>query len=111
MISPGCAQKLVDAEISSGVFLQREWKSHRARMKADRAGREHVRVHDSPGGIDRCDSRCGAQRGLSPAAKSKTDLCGCMSQRFSHDCARQLPEVDAFIGLDKSVSREIVEKV
>ena len=41
------------------------------------------------------------QRGLARRAGQKLIVSGCMSQRFSKELREQLPEVDAFIGLDQ----------
>ena len=52
------------------------------------------------------------ERGLSKRPNQKLIVSGCMSQRFSHELREQLPEVDAFIGLDQvSELGAIVEKV
>src|SRR5205807_9675140 len=41
------------------------------------------------------------QRGLTRRPGQKLIVSGCMSQRFSKELREQLPEVDAFIGLDQ----------
>ena len=41
------------------------------------------------------------QRGLHKRANQRLIVSGCMSQRFSDELQEQLPEVDAFIGLDQ----------
>src|SRR5438045_4297783 len=41
------------------------------------------------------------QRGLHKRANQRLIVSGCMSQRFSEELRQQLPEVDAFIGLDQ----------
>src|SRR5215211_6554171 len=41
------------------------------------------------------------QRGLHKKPGQKLIVSGCMSQRFSKELREQLPEVDAFIGLDQ----------
>src|SRR5206468_9239543 len=41
------------------------------------------------------------QRGLGKRLGQKLIVSGCMSQRFSAELREQLPEVDAFIGLDQ----------
>lgn len=41
------------------------------------------------------------QRGLAKRPGQRLIVSGCMSQRFSSELARELPEVDAFIGLDQ----------
>ena len=41
------------------------------------------------------------QRGLAKKPGQKLIVSGCMSQRFAKELRDQLPEVDAFIGLDQ----------
>jgi len=51
-------------------------------------------------------------RGLTKRKNQKLIVSGCMSQRFAHELRQELPEVDAFIGLDQvSQLGTIVEKV
>ena len=52
------------------------------------------------------------QRGLSRRPHQKLIVSGCMSQRFAKELRREMPEVDAFIGLDQvSELGAIVERV
>src|SRR6476660_9675265 len=52
------------------------------------------------------------QRGLNRRSDQKLIVSGCMSQRFAKELHNELPEVDAFIGLDQvSQLGQIVEKV
>jgi ribosomal protein S12 methylthiotransferase len=52
------------------------------------------------------------QRGLNKRPGQKLIVSGCMSQRFARELQQEMPEVDAFIGLDQvSKLGEIIEKV
>jgi ribosomal protein S12 methylthiotransferase len=103
LISLGCAKNLVDSEIMVGHL-------HKAGMEVipDAAGADVVIVNtcsfidsskeESIGHI----LEASRQRGLRKRrAGQKLIVAGCMSQRFSKDLPGELPEVDAFIGLDQ----------
>src|SRR5262249_52286511 len=52
------------------------------------------------------------QRGLTKRPDQKLIVSGCMSQRFAKELWLEMPEVDAFIGLDQVAHLgEIVEKI
>jgi ribosomal protein S12 methylthiotransferase len=111
MISLGCAKNLVDAEVMLGDAVAR---GMRVTANADEAD---VLVVNTCAFIDSAKEEsidailhAHEQRGLRKKAGQKLIVSGCMAQRFSRDLSSQLPEVDAFIGLDQ-VSRlgEIVE--
>src|SRR5881398_6660 len=102
MISLGCAKNLVDAEIMLGSVLARGMEITSAADDAD------VLVVNTCAFIDSAkeesiDAILSAHqaRGLNKRAGQKLIVSGCMSQRFAHDLREQMPEVDAFIGLDE----------
>ena len=102
MISLGCAKNLVDAEIMLGSVLQRGMEI------TSRADEADVLIVNTCAFIDSAkeesiDAILAAhqQRGLNKRPHQKLIVSGCMSQRFSHELREQLPEVDAFIGLDQ----------
>ena len=102
MISLGCAKNLVDAEIMLGSVLQ-----HGMRITAQ-ADDADVLVVNTCAFIDSAKEEsinaildAHQQRGLAKKPGQKLIVSGCMSQRFSHELREQLPEVDAFIGLDQ----------
>ena len=102
MISLGCAKNLVDAEIMLGSVLQ-----HGMQVTAD-AEEAEVLVVNTCAFIDSAkEESIGAildahqQHGLNRKPGQKLIVSGCMSQRFSKELREQLPEVDAFIGLDQ----------
>jgi ribosomal protein S12 methylthiotransferase len=113
MISLGCAKNLVDAEVMLGDAARRGM-----RITAD-AGEADVLVVNTCAFIDSAKEesieailQAHQQRGLRKKPGQKLIVSGCMAQRFSKDLASQLPEVDAFIGLDQvSNFGEIVENL
>src|SRR5919109_4684283 len=113
MISLGCAKNLVDAEIMLGSVLQRGMEITSSADDAD------VLVVNTCAFIDSAKEEsieaileAHQQRGLNKRPDQKLIVSGCMSQRFARELRRELPEVDAFIGLDQvSELGEIVEKI
>ena len=102
MISLGCAKNLVDAEIMLGSVLQHGMQITSNAEEAD------VLVVNTCAFIDSAKEEsidaildAHQQRGLAKRAGQKLIVSGCMSQRFSNELRAQLPEVDAFIGLDQ----------
>jgi len=113
MISLGCAKNLVDAEIMLGSVLQRGMEITSRAEDAD------VLVVNTCAFIDSAkEESIGAileahqQRGLNKNSGQKLIVSGCMSQRFARELREEMPEVDAFIGLDQvGQLGEIVEKI
>jgi ribosomal protein S12 methylthiotransferase len=113
MISLGCAKNLVDAEIMLGSVLQRGMEITSRAEDAD------VLVVNTCAFIDSAKEEsieaileAHQQRGLNKRPDQKLIVSGCMSQRFARDLHNELPEVDAFIGLDQvSELGQIVERI
>ncbi len=113
MISLGCAKNLVDAEIMLGSVLQRGMEITSRPEDAD------VLVINTCAFIDSAKEEsieaileAHQQRRLNRRADQKLIVSGCMSQRFAKELRREMPEVDAFIGLDQvSELGKIVEKI
>ena len=113
MISLGCAKNLVDAEIMLGSVLRRGMEITSRAEDAD------VLVVNTCAFIDSAkEESIGAileahqQRGLNKKSGQKLIVSGCMSQRFARELREEMPEVDAFIGLDQvGQLGEIVEKI
>ena len=102
MISLGCAKNLVDAEIMLGSVL------HHGMQITAHAEEADVLVVNTCAFIDSAKEEsidaildAHQQRGLAKKPGQKLIVSGCMSQRFSKELREQLPEVDAFIGLDQ----------
>ena len=113
MISLGCAKNLVDAEIMLGSVLQRGMEITSHAEDAD------VLVVNTCAFIDSAKEEsieaileAHQQRGLNKRSNQKLIVSGCMSQRFARELQDEMPEVDAFIGLDQVAQLgEIVEKL
>src|ERR1700757_1048528 len=102
MISLGCAKNLVDAEVMLGSVLQRGMEITSRAEEAD------VLVVNTCAFIDSAKEEsieaileAHQQRGLNKRSDQKLIVSGCMSQRFARELQNELPEVDAFIGLDQ----------
>src|SRR5438094_10428921 len=102
MISLGCAKNLVDAEIMLGSVLQRGMEITSRPEDAD------VLVVNTCAFIDSAKEEsieaileAHQQRGLNRRPDQKLIVSGCMSQRFAKELRQEMPEVDAFIGLDQ----------
>jgi ribosomal protein S12 methylthiotransferase len=113
MISLGCAKNLVDAEIMLGSVLQRGME-----IVAD-ADAADVLIINTCAFIDSAKEEsveaileAHQRRGLTNRPGQKLIVSGCMSQRFARELRKELPEVDAFIGLDQVPALgEIIEKL
>ncbi|TSA37833.1 MAG: 30S ribosomal protein S12 methylthiotransferase RimO [Verrucomicrobiaceae bacterium] len=102
MISLGCAKNLVDAEIMLGGAREEGFEITSDPEDAD------VLVVNTCGFIDSAKQESvdailesDRIRGLRLRPGQKLVVSGCMAQRFSTELIRELPEVDAFIGLDQ----------
>src|SRR4029453_10511427 len=102
VISLGCAKNLVDAEVMLGSVLQRGMEITSRAEDAD------VLVVNTCAFIDSAKEEsieaileAHQQRGLNKRPDQKLIVSGCMSQRFARELHNELPEVDAFIGLDQ----------
>src|SRR6267154_1983451 len=113
MISLGCAKNLVDAEVMLGSVLQHGMEITSRAEDAD------VLVINTCAFIDSAKEEsieaileAHQQRGLNKRPDQKLIISGCMSQRFARELHNELPEVDAFIGLDQvSELGAIVEEI
>ena len=113
MISLGCAKNLVDAEIMLGGILERGMEITSDADEAD------VLIVNTCAFIDSAKEEsieaileAHQARGLTKRRGQKLIVSGCMAQRFSTELASEMPEVDAFIGLDQvSDAGGIVEQL
>ncbi len=103
LISLGCAKNLVDSEIMVGHL-------HKAGMEViPEAEKADVVIVNTCSFIDSSKEEsighileASRNKGMRKRRKEqKLIVAGCMSQRFSKDLSGELPEVDAFIGLDQ----------
>jgi len=102
MISLGCAKNLVDAEVMLGGVLAQGMEITSDAEEAD------VLIVNTCAFIDSAKEEsveaileAHQQRGLRRKPGQKLIVSGCMAQRFSKELMGELPEVDAFIGLDQ----------
>lgn len=102
MISLGCAKNLVDAEIMLGDVRAQGMEITANADEAD------VLIVNTCAFIDSAKEEsieaileAHQARGLKKRAGQKLIVSGCMAQRFAKDLAAEMPEVDAFIGLDQ----------
>ena len=113
MISLGCAKNLVDAEIMLGGVL-----THGMQITSD-ADEADVLIVNTCAFIDSAKEEsveaildAHQQRGLRKKPGQKLIVSGCMAQRFSKELMTDLPEVDAFIGLDQIANTgSVIEQV
>jgi ribosomal protein S12 methylthiotransferase len=113
MISLGCAKNLVDAEIMLGDIV-----AHGMEVTAN-AEEADVVIINTCAFIDSAKEEsieaildAHQARGMRKRPGQKLVVSGCMSQRFSAELANEIPEVDAFMGLDQIArAGEIVRKV
>jgi ribosomal protein S12 methylthiotransferase len=102
MISLGCAKNLVDAEIMLGSILAKGMEITANPDEAD------VLIVNTCSFIDSAKEEsieaileAHQQRGMRKRKGQKLIVSGCMAQRFSKELIHELPEVDAFMGLDQ----------
>lgn len=113
MVSLGCAKNLVDAEIMLGDIIASGMSVTTDAAEAD------VLIVNTCAFIDSAKEEsieaildAHQARGLRKRPGQKLVVSGCMSQRFAAELGQELPEVDAFMGLDQvSMAAEIVRKV
>ena len=113
MISLGCAKNLVDAEIMLGGVLNRGMQVTNDADEAD------VLIVNTCAFIDSAKEEsieaileAHESRGLKKRAGQRLIVSGCMAQRFAKELTHEMPEVDAFIGLDQIADAAgIIEQV
>ena len=113
LVSLGCAKNLVDAEIMLGGVL-----SHGMEITSD-AEQADVLIVNTCAFIDSAKEEsieaileAHQQRGLRKKPGQKLIVAGCMAQRFSKELMREMPEVDAFLGLDQVANAgSIIEQI
>ena len=103
LISLGCAKNLIDSEIMVGHLLAAGMQVIPEAAKAD------VVIVNTCSFIDSAKEEsiqtileANEQRGLRKRRRDqKLIVAGCMAQRFAKELPGEMPEVDAFIGLDQ----------
>lgn len=99
-ISLGCAKNLVDSQNMAGVLLSENIKLARSPEEAD------IVIVNTCAFIE--EARAESMEMIHSACRLKESgpciavlVAGCLPQRYKEDLKRQLPDVDAFIGLDE----------
>jgi ribosomal protein S12 methylthiotransferase len=107
MISLGCAKNLVDAEVMLGSARASGFE---ITSEADQAD---LLVVNTCGFIESAKQESiDAILAARQRPEQKLVVSGCLAQRYQSELARELPEVDAFVGLDEVVSAgEIFRRV
>ena len=113
MISLGCAKNLVDAEIMLGSVRAQGMEVTASAEEAD------VLIVNTCAFIDSAKEesieailQSHEARGLRRRPGQKLIVSGCMAQRFSAELVKEMPEVDAFMGLDQvAQAGEIIRNV
>lgn len=113
MISLGCAKNLVDAEIMLGGVRAKGMEITRSAEDAD------VMIVNTCGFIDAAKEEsieailsAHEQRLSRKGGRQRLVVSGCLSQRFANELATEIPEVDAFIGLDQvAEAGDIIERL
>jgi len=102
MINLGCAKNLVDAEVMLGSILA---EGHSITADPEEAD---VLIVNTCAFIDSAKEEsieaildAHQQRGLQRREGQRLVVSGCMSQRFASELSGEMPEVDAFLGLDQ----------
>ena len=115
MVSLGCAKNLVDAEIMLGSAAKEQFELTREPSEAD------VLVINTCGFIDAAKEESidtileMHQRRLAERPDQKIIVSGCLAQRYHDQLKQEIPEVDAFIGLDQvaefpRIVREVLDR-
>ena len=113
MISLGCAKNLVDAEIMLGGVRAKGMEITRSAEDAD------VMIVNTCGFIDAAKEEsieailsAHEQRLSRKGGRQRLVVSGCLSQRFANELAAEIPEIDAFIGLDQvAEAGNIIERL
>jgi ribosomal protein S12 methylthiotransferase len=97
IVSLGCARNLVDSEVMAGMLGQNEFD-----LVQEPAGADIVLVNTcsfiDAAKAESIDTILEIGRLKEEGKVKKLVVAGCLSQRYSDELARELPEVDLFIG-------------
>jgi len=97
IVSLGCARNLVDSEVMAGLLHKNDYQ-----MVADPADADVVLVNTcgfiGPAKEESIETILDVSRLKENGKIKKLVVAGCLSQRYPEELARELPEVDLFIG-------------
>src|ERR1041385_6841286 len=97
IISLGCARNLVDSEVMAGVLHQNDYELVPEPETADIA-LINTCVFIAAAKEESIDTILDVARLKEQGKVKKLVVAGCLSQRYPDELARELPEVDLFIG-------------
>src|SRR5918996_4696840 len=97
IVSLGCARNLVDSEVMAGLLRQHHYEMVREPAEAD------IVLVNTCGFVDAAkaesiDTIIEISRLKEKGKVKKLVVAGCLSQRYPEELAKELPEVDFFIG-------------
>ena len=97
IVSLGCARNLVDSEVMAGLLQQNHYE-----MVPEPAGADIVLVNTCgfihAAKVESIDTIVEISRLKEDGKIKKLVVAGCLAQRYPKELARELPEVDLFIG-------------
>jgi ribosomal protein S12 methylthiotransferase len=97
IVSLGCARNLVDSEVMAGLLQQNQYE-----MVQEPEGADIVLVNTcgfiGPAKEESIDAIVEIGRLKEEGRVKKLVVAGCLSQRYPEELAKELPEVDLFIG-------------
>ncbi|HEY5652986.1 MAG TPA: hypothetical protein VIR63_01280, partial [Pontiella sp.] len=116
MVSLGCAKNLVDSEVMMGSLGEAGMV-----FTSDPADADVLIVNTCSFVDDAKSESIGTieelieQRRAHGRSRQKIIVAGCLAQRYADDLPEQMPEVDAYIGLDQvahvaGIVKELLEK-
>ncbi|MCY4627527.1 MAG: 30S ribosomal protein S12 methylthiotransferase RimO [Acidobacteria bacterium] len=100
LVSLGCAKNLLDSEVMAGVLTSRGFE-----MTADPADADALVVNTcgfiGPAKEEGINTILELARLKSHGRCRRLVVAGCLAQRYASELAREIPEIDAVIGLDE----------
>ncbi len=100
LVSLGCAKNLLDSEVMAGVLTKRGFE-----MTADPAGADALVVNTcgfiGPAKEEGINTILDLARLKNEGRCRRLVVAGCLAQRYAGELAREIPEIDAVIGLDE----------
>ena len=114
MVNLGCAKNLVDSEVMADALIRRGMKEVKDGKNAEIVVINTCAFIDpaKQEAIDTIIAQVRAREGGETIAHQKIVVAGCLAQRYAKQLVKLLPEVDAFVGVDKiGEIGEIVEAV
>lgn len=100
LISLGCARNRVDSEVMLGVLLNDGWKVVESPEEAD-AVIINTCAFIGPAKEESIDHILGVAALKEERPGMKIAVAGCLPQRYKAELAKEMPEVDVFVGTDE----------